>query len=78
LSRGVATVGVFDGPHLECKIGKASIAGDPPGIETYAAICKLGEDMMIGTLTFDVSAVADRIKVRLPERENWMTLYACK
>ena len=32
----------------------------------------------VGTMTFDLSAKPDSIKIILPETADWITLYPCK
>jgi hypothetical protein len=34
--------------------------------------------MRLGTLTFDLSEKPERIKIALPDRQEWITLYVCK
>ncbi len=68
--------GIVEGPNLLCILG----ATKPPdrGTEAYEAKCRQRGKVHLGTLSFDLSEKPDRIKLTLPESEDWITLYACR
>lgn len=68
--------GVVQGPNFLCILG----ATKPPerGTEAYEAKCRQGGKVSLGTLSFDLSEKPDRIKLTLPESEDWIALYACR
>jgi hypothetical protein len=68
--------GVVEGPNLLCILGATKEAG--PGQEGYEAKCKQKSEVHIGTMTFDLSAKEDHTRIKLPESEDWITLYPCK
>ena len=68
--------GVVEGPNLLCILGATKEAG--PGQEAYEAKCKQESEVHIGTMTFDLSAKEDHTRIKLPESEDWITLYPCQ
>jgi hypothetical protein len=68
--------GIIEGPNLLCILGAKKEAG--PGQEAYEAKCTQKSGVHLGTMTFDLSAKPDSIKITLPENEDWITLYPCK
>jgi hypothetical protein len=34
--------------------------------------------MRLGTLTFDLSGKPERIRIMVPDRQEWITLYVCR
>ena len=49
-----------------------------PGQEAYEAKCTQKSAVHVGTMTFDLSAKPDSLKIILPETADWLTLYPCK
>jgi hypothetical protein len=68
--------GIVEGPNLLCILGAPKEAG--PRQEAYEAKCTQKSGVHLGTMTFDLSAKPERIKITLPENEEWITLYPCK
>ena len=68
--------GIVEGPNVFCILG----ATRPPerGTEAYEAKCRQSGQVNLGTLNFDLSEQPDRIKIALPESEDWITLYTCR
>ncbi|HYJ58029.1 MAG TPA: hypothetical protein VEW64_01580 [Methyloceanibacter sp.] len=66
--------GIVEGPNVFCILGATKPTDI--GTEAYEANCK--QPGAIGTLTFDLSGKPERIKIMLPERQEWITLYICK
>jgi hypothetical protein len=68
--------GVVEGPNLMCILG----ATKPPerGTEAYEARCRQGGKGRLGTLNFDLSEMPARMKLNLPDSEDWIALYACR
>jgi hypothetical protein len=69
--------GVIEGPNLHCILGATRPPG-PGGTEAYESRCRQGAQVRFGTLTFDLSAKEDHIRISLPEKQDWITLYPCK
>jgi hypothetical protein len=69
-------LGIVEGPNLLCILGAPKDAG--PGQEAYEAKCTQKSGVHLGTMTFDLSAKPDSIKIILPENADWITLYPCK
>jgi len=69
--------GVIEGPDLLCLLGVPQEASGP-GLESYQAKCTQQDGVHLGTLTFDLSAKDNYIKIHLPEKQDWIALYACK
>jgi hypothetical protein len=68
--------GIVEGPNLLCILGAPKEAA--PGQEAYEAKCTQKNAVHLGTMTFDLSAKPDSIRITLPENEEWLTLYPCK
>ena len=68
--------GVIEGPNFFCIMGAPQPAGT--GLEAYESKCTQGDRVHLGTLTLDLSAKADHIRISLPEKQDWITLYPCK
>jgi hypothetical protein len=68
--------GIVEGPNLLCILGAPKEAG--PGQEAYQAKCTQKSQVHLGTITFDLSAKPDSLKITLPETADWITLYPCK
>ena len=68
--------GIVEGPNLLCILGATKEAG--PGQEAYEAKCTVKGEVHLGTMTFDLSAKEDHTRIKLPESEDWITLYPCK
>jgi hypothetical protein len=68
--------GIVEGPNLLCILGAPKEAG--PGQEAYEAKCTQKSQVHLGTITFDLSAKPDSLKITLPETADWITLYPCK
>jgi hypothetical protein len=66
--------GIVEGPNVFCILGATKPTDI--GTEAYEANCR--QPGVIGTLTFDLSNKPDHIRIMLPEREDWLTLYTCK
>ena len=62
--------GILEGPNLLCILGAPKEAG--PGQEAYEAKCTQKSGVHVGTMTFDLSATPDRIKIILPENADWI------
>lgn len=69
--------GVIEGPNLHCILGATQPPG-PGGTEAYESRCRQGGQVQFGTLTFDLSAKEDHIRISLPPRQDWIVLYPCK
>jgi hypothetical protein len=68
--------GIVEGPNLLCILG--ATRPTDIGTEAYEAKCTQKSEVHLGTMTFDLSAKPDSIKITLPESEDWITLYPCK
>jgi hypothetical protein len=68
--------GIVEGPNLLCILGAPKEAG--PGQEAYEAKCTQKSEVHLGTMTFDLSAKPDSVKITLPESQEWIPLYPCK
>ena len=68
--------GIVVGPNVFCILG--ATRPTHAGTEAYEAKCTLGSKVQLGTLTFDLSEKPERIRMTLPETEDWITLYVCK
>ena len=69
--------GVIEGPNLHCILG-ATQPPAPGGTEAYESRCRQGGQVQFGTLTFDLSAKEDHIRISLPPQQDWIVLYTCK
>jgi len=69
--------GVIEGPNLHCILG-ATQPPDPGGTEAYESRCRQGGQVQFGTLSFDLSAKEDHIRISLPPPQDWIVLYPCK
>ena len=68
--------GVIDGPNFHCIFGNPRPAGT--GLEDYDSKCTLGDKISLGVLTLDLNDKADHVRVKLPEKTEWITIYPCK
>jgi hypothetical protein len=68
--------GVISGPNFRCIFGKARPSST--GLEDYDSKCTQEDRIRLGVLTLDLSQKADHVKVKLPESEDWITIYPCK
>jgi hypothetical protein len=66
--------GIVEGPGVFCILGATKPTDI--GTEVYEANCR--QPGVIGTLTFDLAKKPDQIRILLPERQDWLTLYACR
>jgi hypothetical protein len=69
--------GVVQGPKLHCILGATQPPG-PGGTEAYESRCRQGAQVQFGTLSFDLSAKEDHIRISLPPQQDWIVLYTCK
>jgi hypothetical protein len=68
--------GIVEGPNLLCILGAPKEAS--AGQEAYEAKCREKGEVRLGTVTFDLSGKPERMRITLPEREDWITLYSCR
>lgn len=68
--------GIVEGPNLLCILGATKEAG--PGQEAYEAKCTVKGEVHLGTMTLDLSEKPARMKIMLPENQDWIALYPCK
>ena len=68
--------GVINGPNFHCIMGNPRPAGT--GLEDYDSKCTQGGHIRVGILTLDLSAKTDHVRVKLPEQQDWITIYPCK
>ena len=68
--------GVINGPNFHCIMGNARPAGT--GLEDYDSKCTLGDKISLGVLSLDLTDKADHVRVKLPEKTDWITIYPCK
>jgi hypothetical protein len=68
--------GIVEGPNLLCILGAPKEAGE--GQEAYEAKCTQSSAVHLGTMTFDLSEKPERMKIMLPESQDWIALYPCK
>ena len=68
--------GVINGPNFHCIMGNPRPAGTR--LEDYDSKCTLGDQVRVGTLSLDLSDKADHVRVKLPEKTDWLTIYPCK
>ena len=68
--------GIVEGPDIFCILGATQPTDK--GTEAYEAKCKEKGEMRLGTLAFDLSGKPERIKIALPDRQEWITLYVCR
>ena len=68
--------GIVEGPDILCILG--ATRPTDKGTEAYEARCKEKGEMRLGTLAFDLSGKPERIRIALPDREEWITLYVCR
>jgi hypothetical protein len=66
--------GIVEGPKVFCILG--ATRPTDTGTEAYEANCR--QPGTTGTLTFDLSKKPERIRIMLPESQDWITLYICK
>ena len=69
--------GVIEGPNLHCILGATQPPG-PGGTEAYESRCRQGDRVQFGTLTLDLSAKEDHIRLSLPPQQDWIVLYPCR
>ena len=41
-------------------------------------MCTLGDKISLGVLSLDLTDKADHVRVKLPEKTEWITIYPCK
>jgi hypothetical protein len=68
--------GIVEGPDIFCILGATQPTDT--GTEAYETKCTLKGRVQLGTLTFDLSEKPERIRITLPESQDWITLYVCK
>jgi hypothetical protein len=68
--------GIVEGPDIFCILGATKPTDI--GTEAYETRCKLKDRTQLGTLTFDLSEKPERIRIMLPESQDWITLDVCK
>ncbi len=68
--------GIVEGPNLLCILGATKPTDR--GTEAYEAKCTEKGNVRLGTLTFDLSEKPARIRITLPESQDWITLYTCR
>jgi hypothetical protein len=68
--------GVINGPNFHCIMGNSRPAST--GLEDYDSKCTLGDELSLGVLTLDLAEKADHVRVKLPEKQDWITIYPCK
>ena len=68
--------GVIDGPNFHCIFGNPRPAGT--GLEEYDSKCTIGDEVRVAPLTLDLTGKADHVRVKLPENQDWITIYPCK
>jgi hypothetical protein len=66
--------GIVEGPDVFCILGATKPTDI--GTEAYEANCR--QPGKIGTLHFDLSKKPERIRIMLPESQDWITLYLCQ
>ena len=68
--------GVINGPNFHCIFGNPRPADT--GLEDYDSKCTLGDKISLGVLSLDLTDKADHVRVKLPEKLDWITIYPCK
>lgn len=68
--------GIVEGPNLLCILGATKPTDR--GTEAYEAKCTEKSEVRLGTVSFDLSEKPERIRIALPESEDWITLYPCR
>jgi hypothetical protein len=68
--------GVINGPSFHCIFGNPRPAGT--GLEKYDSKCTLGDQVLVAPLTLDLADKADHVRVKLPGKTEWITIYPCK
>jgi hypothetical protein len=68
--------GVIDGPNFHCIMGNPRPSGT--GLEDYDSKCTQGDKISLGVLSLDLTDKADHVRVKLPEKDGWITIYPCK
>jgi len=68
--------GVINGPNFHCIFGNPRPAGT--GLEEYDSKCTLGDQVLVAPLTLDLADKADHVRVKLPGKTEWITIYPCK
>jgi hypothetical protein len=68
--------GIVEGPNVFCILGETRAPDQ--GTEAYETKCTLKGEVRLGTLNFDLSDKPERIRIALPESQDWITLYACR
>jgi len=68
--------GVINGPNFHCIFGNPRPLG--AGLEEYDSKCTLGDKISLGVLSLDLTDKADHVRVKLPEKTDWITIYPCK
>ena len=59
---------------LPCVLGDYVTVGH--GAIVHA--CTIGDEVRVAPLTLDLTDKADHVRVKLPERTEWITIYPCK
>jgi hypothetical protein len=68
--------GVVDGPNFRCTIQHGRPVAS--GIHAFEAKCTQGDKAPSGVFLLDLGNRADHIKISLPIKQDWITLYLCK
>ena len=68
--------GIVEGPNVLCILGAPKEAS--AGHEAYEAKCREKGEVRLGKVTFDLSGKPERMRITLPESQDWITLYACR
>ena len=68
--------GVINGPNFHCIFGNPRPLGT--GLEEYDSKCTIGDEVRVAPLTLDFTDKADHVRVKLPQNQDWITIYSCK
>ena len=68
--------GVIEGPNFRCIFANPRPTGT--GLEEYDSKCTMDEGVKVGPLTLDLADRADHVRVKIPEKTEWITIYPCK
>lgn len=68
--------GIVEGPDIFCILG--ATRPTDKGTEAYEAKCTEKGEVRLGTLVFDLSEKPERIRIALPDSQDWITLYICR
>ena len=68
--------GIVEGPNVLCILGAPKEVS--AGHEAYEAKCREKGEVRLGKVTFDLSGKPERMRITLPESQDWITLYACR